>query len=264
MTAQVALHATDDGPRAAKPIVLLNSLGCTPAMWDHQAAALLAAGRRVIRFDHRGHGASPVPPAPYSIEELGSDVLDLLDRLGVADADLVGLSLGGMVALWVAASAPERVGRLVVCCTSAYLPPASGWLDRADLVRSAGMSAVTDVLLDRWLSPEFRVRWPDQVERLRSMLLAIDPEGYAGCCEAIAAMDLRPLLPRVVAPALVVSAREDHATPVAHGDLIARFVLNGRLEVIGRSRHLVSVEQPGELSRLILDHLHDSMRPDHG
>lgn len=253
-----------DGPGGDRPVVLLNSLGCTSVMWDHQVSALMAAGRRVIRFDHRGHGASPVPPGPYSIEDLGRDVLELLDRFDAPDADLVGLSLGGMVALWVAASAPERVRRLVACCTSAYLPPASDWLDRARLVRSAGMSAVSDILVDRWLSPEFRSRNPDQEAGLRTMLLAIDPEGYAGCCEAIAGMDLRPLLPRIMAPTLVVAAREDPATPVEHGDLIARGVTNGRLEVIGPSRHLVSVERSRDLSLRILDHLGDTSRADHG
>lgn len=255
MTAFVELAAIDDGPPDSRPVVLLNSLGCTPGMWDQQAAALLASGRRVIRYDHRGHGQSPVPPGPYEIEDLGADLLALLDRLGIGESDLIGLSLGGMVAMWVAATAPDRVRRLVVCCSSAHLPPAQGWYDRAEDVRSDGMRAVVDPLLERWLTGPFQRDHPEVVARLRAMLLSMDPEGYARCCEAIARMDLRRLLPEITAPTLVMAASDDRATPAEHSRLIAAGVPNARLATIGPSGHLASVERAATLSRLVLEHV---------
>ena len=122
----VELHHVIDGPPDAPVLVLLSSVGSTGAMWDPQVKAL-ARDFRVVRADHRGHGASPVPPAPYALADLGGDVVALLDHLGVQRAHVCGLSLGGMVAMWLAVHAAERVDRLVLCCTSARLGPASMW-----------------------------------------------------------------------------------------------------------------------------------------
>src|SRR6188472_3087695 len=130
-----------DGRHDAPVLLLGGSLGSTVEMWLPQVPRL-SQRLRVVRFDHRGHGGSPVPPGPYTVAELGGDVLELLDHLGVRRAHYAGLSLGGMVGIWLAAYAPERVDRLALLSTAAYLPPAQGWLDRAAAVRAGGMAAV--------------------------------------------------------------------------------------------------------------------------
>lgn len=150
MSAQV--HAVVTGRPDGPAVVLSNSLGSTHRMWDAQIAAL-EERFRVVRYDTRGHGDSPVPPGPYSIDELADDVIGLLDRLGIERAHLVGLSLGGMTMMRVAARNPERVDRLALLCSAAYLPPAQGWRDRAALVRNEGTSAVAAAVVQRWFTP---------------------------------------------------------------------------------------------------------------
>ncbi|MFL5818754.1 MAG: 3-oxoadipate enol-lactonase [Conexibacter sp.] len=231
------------------------SLGASPTMWDPQVAAF-GARLRTIRFDHRGHGRSPVPPDPYAIADLGGDVLALMDRLGLERASYCGLSLGGMVGMWLAAHAPERIDRLVLLCTAAHLPPPEGWRRRARAVRSAGtVAAVADAVLPRWVTPAFAAARPERVAALRAMLVGTPPAGYAACCEAIATLDLRAALPRIAAPTLVIAGREDLATPPAHAEAIAAAVRGARLELLSPMAHLGNVEQPDAVSALILDHL---------
>lgn len=251
----VALAYDVTGPEGAPPLVLSGSLGTHRGMWDAQVPAL-AERFRVIRYDQRGHGASPVPAGPYAIEDLGGDVLALLDDLGIERASFCGLSIGGMTGMWLAAHAPGRVDRLVAVCTSAYLPPAEGWADRARTVRQAGtVAAIADTVVQRWFTPGFAAERPDIFGALRDMCASTPPEGYAACCEAIAGMDLRDDLPRIDAPTLVVSGAEDPATPPGHGRLIADAVPRARFAEVPDAAHLANIQQPAAVTNLILDHL---------
>lgn len=235
-------------------MLLLGSLGSTLAMWDAQVPALRER-HRVIRADLRGHGRSPVPPGPYALADLGGDVLALLDRLGVERTDVCGLSIGGMVAMWLALEAPERVGRLVLICTSARLEPVQGWLDRAATVRERGTGAVAEAVVGRWFTPQHAARHPDLVARMRAMIAATPPEGYAGCCEAIAGMDLRSSLASIEAPTLCLAGADDPAIPVDHLRLIAGAIGGARLEVVPSAAHLANVEQADRVTRAIMGHL---------
>jgi 3-oxoadipate enol-lactonase len=243
-----------DGPEDAPVVVLSNSLGTTHRMWDEQLPAL-AERFRVLRYDTRGHGDSAAPPGPYSIEGLAGDALALLDELGIERVSWCGVSLGGMTGLWLAANAPERIERLVPCCTAAYLPPADAWTDRAATVRAEGMAAVADAVLERWFTPDLADREPDTVERFRTELLQTPPEGYAGCCEAIAGHDVRGLLASISAPTLVIAGEEDPATPPALGEEIAGGVPGARFEVVPHGRHLANVERADAVTPMLLEHL---------
>jgi 3-oxoadipate enol-lactonase/4-carboxymuconolactone decarboxylase len=243
-----------DGPESAPPLVVLNSVGATTAMWD-AVLARLTARMRVIRIDTRGHGGSPpAPPGRTSLADLGGDVLRVLDDLGLATAHVAGLSLGGMTAMWLAAHYPARVARLSVLCTSAYLPPPEFWLDRAARVRVEGMAPIADAVVGRWVSEDFAGRRPDAVGQLQAMIKTTDPETYAQCCEAIAGMDLRADLPHIDAPTLVLAGELDPATPPEHGRVIAEGVPHGRLVVLAEAAHLAAVEQPEEVAALLIDH----------
>jgi 3-oxoadipate enol-lactonase/4-carboxymuconolactone decarboxylase len=233
-------------------------------MWTPCLAPLLEQFR-VIRIDTRGHGRSPAAgdtatagctaDASCTIGELGRDALGVLDELGIRRAHVAGLSLGGMVAMWLASHHPDRVARLVLICTSAYLPPAAGWLDRATTVRAQGPGAITAPVVARWLTPELAARDPELVASLHSMIAGTDAQSYAQCCDAIAAMDLRPDLPRIAAPTLVLAGSRDPATPPEHAQAIALGIPGARVGVLDPAAHLATAEQPATIARAMLDHL---------
>jgi 3-oxoadipate enol-lactonase len=250
------------GPDGAPVVVLSNSLGTDLTLWDDQVPAL-TQDFQVLRYDQRGHGATASSvgggkPGPYTLKQLGGDVLALLDTLGVRKAHFAGVSLGGMTGMWLAEHAPERIDRLALLCTSADLGPASMWRDRAAVVRENGTRAMVEPSLPRWFTPELAGR-ADIVEKFGGMLAAADDEGYAGCCEAIAAMDLLPKLGEIAAPTLVIAGAEDPATPPAHAEQIAAAVPGARLEVLSPAAHLANAEQPEAVNRLLLDHFTRSL-----
>jgi 3-oxoadipate enol-lactonase len=239
-------ESAGDGPT----VLMGSSLGTTLHMWDGQLP--LAERFRLIRYDHRGHGGSPAPPGPYEIADLAGDVLEL----GIERAHHVGLSIGGMIGMWIAANAPERIDRLVLICTSAQLGPPSMWQERASKVLEAGSTEpVADPVVDRWLTRGFAAEHPDAHAKLRAMLTSADPAGYAACCGAIERMDLRADLGRITAPTLVVSGADDLATPVEHQRLIAEAIPGARHEILSPAAHIAAVEQAGAVNRLIEEHL---------
>jgi 3-oxoadipate enol-lactonase len=179
----------------------------------------------------------------------------LLDRLGIASADVCGLSLGGMTAMWLAANAPERVGRLVLCCTSALFGPRAMWAERAATVRAHGTGAIADAGVARWLTPGFAAAHPDTTKLLRDMIAATPAAGYAGSCAAIEDMDLRADLSRIAAPTLVLAGADDPATPPAHGAVIAGGIPGARFEILADAAHLATYEQIDAANRLILEAL---------
>jgi 3-oxoadipate enol-lactonase len=238
-------------PTGEGPTVLMgSSLGTSLQMWDEQLP--LADRFRLIRYDHRGHGRSPAPPGPYEIADLAGDVLEL----GLGRTHYVGLSIGAMIGMWIAAHAPERIDRLVVICTSAQLGPPSMWQERAAKVLEAGSTEpVADAVVDRWLTPAFAAEHPDARAKLRAMLTSADPAGYAACCGAIERMDLRADLGRITAPTLVISGADDLATPVEHQRLIAEAIPGARHEILSPAAHVAAVEQADAVNRLIEEHL---------
>lgn len=279
MSEPVRLAASLEGPAGAPVLVLGNSLGTTRAVWDPQVP-VLREYFRLLRYEHRGHGdgdggggeagsgttgsggasggdpgRSPSPAGPYTVGQLGGDVLALLDAYGIDRVLYCGISLGGMVGMWLAAHAPDRIAGLGLCCTSAFLPPGSMWTDRAAQVRSAGLDPIAEQLVGRWFTAAFRARNPATVRALTVSLARTGREGYAGCCEAIADMDLRPALGSVTAATLVIAGAEDPATPPWHGAAIASRIASSRLVVIRGASHLANVSASGEVTAALLRHL---------
>lgn len=248
------LHHVVAGPADAPVLVLSNSLGTTLEMWEPQAAAL-AERFRLVRYDQLGHGRSDVVSGPYSIDALAAALLELLDSLEVERFSFCGLSLGGALGLWLGASEPERVERLVLCSTSAHFGSPELWESRAAAVRADGVGSIADAVVARWFTERFARERADEVARLRAMLAATPAEGYAACCEAIREWDFRERLGEIRAPTLVLMASEDPATPPEHGERIAAGVSGARLVVLPDAAHIANVEQPEAFTRALLEHL---------
>jgi 3-oxoadipate enol-lactonase len=242
-----------DGPADAPVVVLSNSIGSTSDMWGPQIPAL-SERHRVVRYETRGHAGAPVPDGPYSLADLGGDVLALLDRLEVERVRFIGLSLGGMTGMWLGVNAPERIDALALLCTSAMLARDVDWPARAALVREQGTGAIAAGTVERWFTPEFIAERPDVAARWRATIADTPSEGYAGCAEAIGAMDLEEAIRAIAAPTLVIAGRHDPATPPPHGELIAHRIPGARLEIVDGA-HLSNYERPDQVTPLLLDHL---------
>ena len=247
----MTLHYRLDGPHGAPPLLLCNSLGTTLEMWDPQVPELTTQFQ-LVRYDQRGHGRSPVPRGPYSIEDLGRDALDLLDDLGIDRTSFCGLSIGGMVGMWLASEAPERIDRLVLCSSAPSLPPREQWLERAATVRANGVSAIADAAIDRWFTPLA----PDSLrDSFRTMLVETPAEGYAACCEALAGLDLSGRLAAIEAPTLVVTGEGDPVAPPETGEKLAASIPGARHVTVAGARHISNAEQPSTFTQHVLAHL---------
>ena len=249
----VAVSYTVVGAPDAPVVVLSNSLGATRGMWDPQVPAL-AERYRVVTYDARSHGESPAPAGPYSLDDLVDDLVALMDAVGVPRASVVGLSLGGMTAMRLAAREPGRVDRLALLCTSAKTDP-QGFLDRAAAARSGGTAPLAPAVVTRWLTPAFAAEHPDLVARLEAMIAAADDEGYAACCEVVAGMDLRGDLARITAPTLVVAGADDPALPPEHQRVVADGIPGAELLTVGPAAHLANLERGLEVTGALLAHL---------
>ena len=242
------------GPADAPVVVFSNSIGTTLEMWDGQVPAL-AERYRCLRYDTRGHGRSPVVDRPIGIADLADDLAGLLEALAIPKAHVVGLSLGGMTAQAFALRHPGRLDRLALMATAAHLPPPEAWRARAETVRTQGMGAIVEAVIPRWFTPSFVQHAPDQVAAVRERFLANDPRGYARCCEAIAAMDLRLAISRITAPTLILAGAGDPATPVAMMVEIRDRIAGAVLHVLPEAAHLLAIEQSETVTAKLIQFL---------
>jgi 3-oxoadipate enol-lactonase len=251
----VELAHTWHGDRDRPVVVMSSALGTSRAMWDAQHP--LGERYSLLLYDHRGLGASPAPPGPYSVEDLGSDLIALLDALDVASASFCGVSLGGMVGLWLAAHHPERIRRLVVMSTLARLQPSSRYLERAAAVRAQGMGPIANSVVARWFTEHFAAEHPEVIQRFVNEFTAMNAEGYAGCCEALAACDLRADIQEIAAPTLIIAGADDPIVPASSAVIFGASFRDADVAVVPDAAHLENVERPDIVNRLIHEHLSD-------
>ena len=242
-----------DGRPDRSVLLLSNSLGTSLHLWDAQVPSW-SDHFRVLRYDSRGHGKSDAPAGAYSMDRLGRDVIELLDALQLETVHFCGLSMGGMVGQWLGARAPTRIGRLALCNTSAYMGPPSNWDARIAAVRTQGMASIADAVVSRWFTPAHQKAAPKEVARIRDMLLATIPHGYAGCCAAIRDMDMRRTSALIENPTLVIAGDHDDATPRSDGEELAGAIAGARLAVL-HAAHLSNVEQQQTFTQTVLDFL---------
>lgn len=255
--AVVPLQYRFDGPPEGPVVLLLPPFGAKWTVWEPQMPELTRS-LRVLRVNHRGHGASPAPPGRAAVDDLGADVSALLDGLGLGPVRVVGAGMGGAaVATWLAVRHPERVHRLAYVSGAARLPRAVEWRHLAARARAEGMGAVRAAVTLSWFTPGFAEERPDVVGRVGEELAGVDPAGFAACWEAVAGADQFPEIARIRAPALVVAGAHDAMLPPGHGRRLAAGISGARFERVRGAAHLAGVERPDRVNELLLAHVAD-------
>ncbi|WP_347452698.1 3-oxoadipate enol-lactonase [Acinetobacter sp. ANC 7454] len=235
---------------ASKPaLVFSNSLGTKYSMWQPQIEHF-QQDYYVICYDTRGHGASSAPQGPYSLEQLGQDIVNLLDHLNIAKAAFCGISMGGLTGQWLAIHKPERFSQVIVCNTAAKIGQEQAWQDRAALVREQGLAPIAATAASRWFTDPFIQSNPAVVAELSNDLGAGSPEGYANCCEALAKADVREQLSSIQIPVLIIAGQQDPVTTVADGQFMQQRIANSKLFEINAS-HISNIEQPEAFNQAV-------------
>lgn len=239
-----------DGPENGPTVILSNSLLTRLEMWDKNMDALTSK-YRVVRYDTRGHGRSEATPAPYTIELLAADLIALMDHLKIERAHLVGLSLGGMLLQNVAANYPQRVISLSLCDTATEITPRSTWADRIAAAQKGGVEALVEGTLGRWMVDSFRQQHPEEVARIREIILGTPLEGFIGCASAIRDMNQTLSALNIKAPTMVLVGAEDASTTVNHATVLHRLILGSKLVIIENAAHLPNIDQREKFDKAI-------------
>ena len=241
------------GPETAPTVVLSHSLGAELSMWDPQLSSL-ERRLRVLRYDTRGHGKSSLAPGPYGLAELAGDVLRLLDALGITRAHFCGLSMGGLIGIWLGAHAASRIDRLVLCNTGARIGTAESWNARIQAVREGGLTSIASAVIERWFTAEFRAGAPEVVAGTRKRLESTPPQGYSAACAALRDADEHAHLAAIEAPTLVIAGRHDPATPPADGQAIASAIHGARYLELAAA-HLSNLEAADDFTSALVGFL---------
>lgn len=252
----ITTNYTLDGPAAAPVVTLSHSLATDLTMWDPQMADLTAR-YRVLRYDTRGHGGSDAPAGAYTLSQLAADARALLAALGIARTHWVGLSMGGMIGQTVALEAPPLLASLSLCDTMSRVPVEARplWSERIATAETKGMEPLVEPTIGRWFTAPFVQAQPAVVDRVRAMIRATPPAGYAGCCHAISTLDLTDRLGAIARPTLVVVGEQDQGTPVAASRVMQERIAGSELVIIPSASHLSNIEQPALFTRALVDFL---------
>jgi len=237
---EARIHYVLEGQSGSPVLMFSNSLGANYSMWDPQAHEF-HKNFRLLRYDTRGHGQSSASPGPYSIEQLAKDVVALLDHLDLDRVYFCGLSMGGMIGMWLAVNAPERLNKLVLCNTGAKIGTLEAWNARIEAVLKNGMKSVAPAVVERWFTPAFRQKFPEIISNTLKMIEEANPDGYSACCAAIRDCDYRQQVAAIRTPTLVISGANDPATPPADGRFLAQQVPGSRYIELNAA-HLSNIE----------------------
>jgi 3-oxoadipate enol-lactonase len=247
------IHYAPEGQAGHPALVLSNSLGTNFHMWDPQIPEFTKS-LQVVRYDTRGHGKSSVTPGPYSIEQLAKDVLALTDVLKLDRFHFCGLSMGGMIGMWLAVNAPERLNKLVLCNTAAKIGTAEMWNTRIDKVRKEGMKPIAAAAIERWFSSTFRQKNPPSIASTLKTLEETNPEGYAANCAAVRDFDFRQQLHAIRTPTLIISGTHDPATPPADGQFLTNNIQGARFVELNAA-HLSNIEEANRFTSEVVNFL---------
>lgn len=239
-----------DGPETGPVLLIANSLMANCSMWDGNIAAF-ADRYRVLRYDKRGHGGSGLTQGPYTIAQLADDAIGLLDVLGIQKAHFMGLSIGGMIGQQLGARFPDRILSLALCNTASEMPPRSLWEERFEIARAQGIAGLVDGTIKRWFTAPFIERAPQEIEKVRQMILGTNVDGYIACGSAVRDMAQSTMLLKIKTPTLVLSGRHDPACTVDQGIVLHRLIDHSKMVTLENAAHLSNIEQPKEFNQSV-------------
>jgi len=245
-----ALAWTEVGDRSDRTLLMIHALGGDRQMWERQLPSL-AAIRRVVMVDLPGHGTSTAAPGPYAVRDLGEDMLDIATGAGADRFDLCGMSLGGLISLWMAARAPDRVRSLIASNTAARIGTEEIWQARIDAIAEGGMAAVPEQALGRYFTPDFAAADPGTFERTTRTLLSTDPAAYMSCCAALRDADLRELVEAIQCPTLVIGGSKDISTPPEDSAWLHDHIAGSELALIDGAPHFANLEKHEEWTAVV-------------
>jgi 3-oxoadipate enol-lactonase len=249
----VTLHYEISGAEPLPVLVFSNGLGTTMRMWEPQIDAF-SKHFRVLRCDTRGHGQSRVTPGPYTIEQLSWDIVRLLDALQIERANFCGLSMGGLIGMFLGTNAGDRFHKIVLCDTAAKIGTNDSWNTRIQAVQSGGMKAISAGVIERWLTASFRTCHPEETQAIQAMLEAANPEGYIACCAALRDTDLRSTIRTIRNPCLALTGTHDMTSPPEEAHFLERSIPGAAYAEISAA-HLSNVEARDEFNRHVLPFL---------
>ena len=246
----------DDRGNDQVPLVLLHGVGDSAHSWD-SVLEHLPADRTVLRYDLRGHGSSAAPQGPWTIDDFVDDHAQLLLALDISATDLVGFSLGGLIAQRIAARLPHLVRRLVVVGAIAGRTENErrAVLKRLAMVEHEGPVAAARQSVDRWYSATYLQEHPEARDRTIERMSSLDAASYTNAYRVLATTDLVADLSKIIAPTLAMTGEHDVGSPPRMSRTIAERVQSGRWTVIADARHSVLVEQPERVAKELQDHV---------
>jgi 3-oxoadipate enol-lactonase len=254
---EIVLHYRVSGKPDGTPLIMINSLGTDLRIWD-AVVPFFENDFMVVRYDKRGHGLSDCPPAPYSIRDMTQDQIHLMDALGIDRAIVIGLSVGGLIAMDMATAFPERIEQIIISDSAPKLGDPAAWNERIDTIRAHGMEYLSETILMRWFTPDFDTRYPEVHRGFSNMLTRLPVEGYTGVCEALRDADLREAVATIEDEVLIMCGAQDASTPPEVVEAGAEMFLNARFHLIEGAGHLPCVEQPDTMAALIRQFLKDA------
>lgn len=246
------------GPETGEVVVFSHSLAADLGLWAEQVPALLAAGYRVLRTDLRGHGGSTATSAPYTIDQLADDVIEVLDALSIERCHFVGLSIGGMIGQSLGLRYVSRLRSLMLCDTQSESPPdaATFWGPMIDAIDKAGsLEPIADRTMERWLTASYREAHPGRWRQIRDTVAACTPMGYIGCAQAIGNFHFTDRLSTIETPALIACGTQDPRATPEESRRIASLFAHGSYEEFVGAKHVPNVEQADAFNRVLLQWL---------
>jgi len=249
----ISVNYTLEGPASGPVVTMSNSLASNLSMWDPQVP-VLTSRYRVLRYDTRGHGGTEAPAGIYSLDELTEDVRALLQALGIARTHFVGLSMGGMIGQIMAFKYPQMLQSVVLCDTMSRVPTEAKpmWDERIHAAQTHGMDPLVEPTLARWFTEPFRQQGSPVLDQVRTMIRTTPPGGYAGCCHAIAALNLTERLRAITLPTLIIVGEDDPGTPVAASRVIHEHIKGSELVILKSAAHLSNLEQPEAFNQALM------------